>query len=196
MLAAVRELGAEKVILIGDDEDADALGNVLEPLGVETERRLIEGPMLVGTVQLMQRIVKENEGREEDIVVNLGAADRYQACAFLSAAFVAGVRTIDRPEEEIRFLPVLRFSYDEIVGEDKLSILEALSLLDDQQGTLHELADKAQLPSSQVSYQVRGGQDTKGLEPLGLVEVDSESTDDVLIRLTPMGELLSRGMRL
>lgn len=197
VLAAVRELGAEKVILVGpDDEIADGLAKVLEPLGVDTERRRVEGHMLTGSVQLLKRIVEEHPDRSDDIIVNLGAAGRYEACALLSAAFVAGVRTIDRPEDSIRFLPVLRFSYDEVVGEEKLSILDALEDLDGGEGTLNELAKAAGLPSSTVSYQIRGGEDTDGLEPLGLVEVDPQDGGEVVLRLTPMGEHLSQGMRL
>lgn len=197
VLAAVRELGAEKVILVGpDDETADGLATVLQPLGVDTERRRVEGNMLTGSVQLLQAIVEDHPDRKDDVIVNLGAAGRYQACALLSAAFVAGVRTIDRPEDAIRFLPVLQFSYDEVVGEEKLSILDALADLDAGEGTLNELAQAAGLPSSTVSYQIRGGEDTDGLEPLGLVEVDPQEDGDVLLRLTPMGEQLSRGMRL
>lgn len=197
VLAAVRELGAETVILVGEDtEQVHEIERVLDPLGVETDHREPTGPMLLGTVQLVQRIVRDHPDREDDLIVNVGSADRYEACAFLSAAFVAGIRTIDREDDEITFLPVLRFSYDEVVGEEKLAILQALERFEDQSATLNQLANAADLSSSTVSYQVRGGQDTEGLEPLGLIEVVSAPGQDVQLRLTSMGELLSSGMRL
>lgn len=195
VLAALRELGAEKMILVGDDDaHAAELSHRLEPLGVATERRTVDGDMLTGTMRLMQRIVHEHPDREADILVNLGAASRYQACAFLSAAFVTGLRTIDREDGQIRFLPVLRFSYEEIIGEEELAILRAFDELDGHEGTLLELSRHVDLPSSRISYAVRGGEDADGLEPLGLVEVDAAGDGDVVLRLTPMGENLSRGI--
>lgn len=198
VLAAVRELGAEKVILVtGPDLDDDAgAADVLEPLGVDTERRTVSGSMLLGTLQLVQDIVAKHPDRREDIIVNLAGAGRYESCALLSAAFVAGVRAIDRHEDEIRFLPALNFSYDEIVGSEKLQILQGLDALDGEAEGLNALTAETDLDSSTVSYQIRGGKDTKGLDELGLVEIEHDSEAGVTLRLTPMGETLARSMQL
>lgn len=196
VLAAVRELGAEKVVLVTGEDEVEAAGavQVLEPLGVDTERRTVEGSMLLGTLQLVQDIVDNYRDRREDVVVNLGGAGRYQSCALLSAAFVSGVRAVDRPEDELRFLPALNFSYDEVVGADKLEILRGLDELGGEADDLSALAARTDLDSSTVSYEIRGGKETRGLEALRLVEVDHETEDGVAIRLTPMGETLARGM--
>lgn len=197
VLAAIRELGGEKMILIpAEGAEIDRLAEVLEPIGVTTKVRRTEGRMLTSAVQLLQEIARDHGEQREDILVNLAAAGRYQACAFLSAAFVAGVRTIDRPEDQIRFLPVLQFSYDEVVGEEKLSILRALARLEDGEGTLTEVADEAGVSRSTISYEVRGGQETEGLAPLGLVEVDQKAEGEIRLRLTPMGANLGQGMRM
>lgn len=198
VLAAVRELGAEKVILVtGEDTPADAgTADVLEPLGVKTEHRTVSGSMLLGTLQLVQNIVAKHRDRREDIVVNLAGASRYQSCALLSAAFVAGIRAIDRRNDEIRFLPALNFSYDEIVGPDKLEILQGLDALGGESTDLNKLTGATGLDSSTVSYQIRGGQDTRGLEDLGLIKVDHDAERGLCLRLTPMGETLARSMQL
>lgn len=199
VLQAVRELGAEKAILIGepdDREDASKLTSVLQPLGLKTEWRAIEGDRLLGTIQLVQKIVREHSDRKEDVIVNLAAADKGGACAALSAAFVAGVKAIDKPGDEIVFLPVLRFSYDEVVSDAKLSILQALDEMGGEVSKLRDLADEAGIQDSLASYHIRGGRDGKGLTELGLVEVDRGKRGALTIRLTSMGQLLARGMDL
>lgn len=200
ILAGVRELGADRVILIGEQAQKEAamkLTSVLKPLGVDTDFQPIrDGGMLLGTIRLVQDLVREHKDRKQDIIVNLGAADKSAACATLSAAFVAGVKTIDMPEDEIVFLPVLRFSYDEVVSEAKLSVLRALDDLGGEVEKLRDLADEAGLQDSLASYHIRGGRDGKGLTELGLVEVDRGTRGALTIRLTPMGELLARGMDL
>jgi hypothetical protein len=198
ILAAVRELGAERIVLIGTDDERDQLerlASTMGPLGVETEfRGLPAGDPLVATIQLVQRIVREHGDRTGDVVVNLGAADKDRACAMLSAAFVAGVKAVDMPEDEIVFLPILRFSYGEVVSEAKLDILQALDAGGGQVSKLRDLADEAGIQDSLASYHVRGGRDGEGLVDLGLVEVDRGHRGALGIHLTPMGELLARGL--
>lgn len=198
ILMGVRELGADKVILIGEEdqrEQAAKLGSVLSPLGVETEWRAIEeGGMLLGTIRLVQELVREHKDRRHEIVINLGAADKSAACATLSAGFVAGVKVVDMPEDELVFLPVLRFSYDEVVSEAKIALLRALDGMGGEVEKLRDLADEAGLQDSLASYHIRGGRDGKGLTELGLVDVDRGTRGALTIRLTPMGELLARGM--
>lgn len=197
ILHAVRELGAEKAILIGapgDREAASKLTGVLEPLGLKTEWRPIEGDRLLGTIQLVQTIAREHPDRREDLVVNLAAADKSGACAALSASFVAGIKAIDKPEDEIVFLPVLSFSYDEVVSDAKVSILQALDEKGGEVSKLRELADEAGIQDSLASYHIRGGRDGKGLTELGLVEVDRGKQGALTIRLTSMGQLLARGL--
>ncbi|MGH2669755.1 MAG: DUF6293 family protein, partial [bacterium] len=132
VLAAVREVGADEVVLIGAPEQAGRAAEVaraLGALGVETTWRPIEGDMLLGAIRLVQDIVAEREGRRDDVLVNLGAAGKGPSCACLSAAFVAGVKAIDRDQGKLVFLPVLQFSYREIVSEAKVALLRVLDEL-------------------------------------------------------------------
>lgn len=197
VIHAVRELGAERVLLVGkedDREEASQVTQVVGPLGVDTEFRQVDEPMLLGVIRLFQEISREHEERKEDLVVNLAAADKDEACAALSAAFVAGLKAIDRPGDEIVFLPVLRFSYDEVVSDAKLGVLRALDELGGEVSKLRDLAEEADIQDSLASYHIRGGRDGKGLVELGLVEVDRGRRGALTIRLTSMGELLARGL--
>lgn len=197
ILAAVRELGAERVILVGGSRDDPAVEEVLQvlgPMGIDTEVQPLQGDPLLGHIQAFEAIVHEHAERREDLLVNLSAAGKDTACAALSGAFVAGLKAIDRPGEEFVFLPILRFSYDEIVTDAKLEILRALDDLGGEVSKLRELADHAGIQDSLASYHVRGGEDGKGLVELGLVDVERGRRGALTIRLASMGELIARGL--
>lgn len=196
LLAPVRELGAEKVILLGwsQQEPGDDVHDVLEPLGIDLEHRSVEGGMLLGTLSTVQDIVAEHRDRHQDILVNLGGADRYESCSLLTAAFVTGVRAVDAPEGEIRALPTLNFSYNEVIGPDQHEILQGLDALDGDAQDLNALVAKTPLDAKAVSYHLRGGGDGQGMEDLGLVELRHEPGKGVSIHLTPIGQTLARGM--
>lgn len=197
ILHAVRELGAERVLLVGDTEEAssvDEVVQVLGPMGVETETRPIDGGPLLGFIRAFERISREHSDRREDLLVNLSAADKDQACAALSGAFVSGLKAVDRPGEEFVFLPILRFSYGDLVSDAKLGILRSLDERGGEVSRLRELADEAGIQNSLASYHVRGGGDGQGLAELGLVEVERGRRGALTIRLTSMGELIARGL--
>lgn len=196
IIAAVRELGAEKVYLLGMEDQRETgaeVSGVLDPLGVETAWRSLEGGMLLGAIQAVGELADEHSTRKADLLVNLGAADKGAACAGLSAAFVAGVRAVDFMNDMLVDLPVLHFSYEEVVSENELAVLRALDGLGGEASDLAKLASKAGQPGSNVSYLLRGGKDARGLEPLGLVEIDREAGGAV-IRLTPLGRLMAHAM--
>lgn len=105
----------------------------------------------------------------------------------LSAAFVDGLKAIDMPGEDIVFLPVLQFSYEEALSEAKLDVLGSLDALGGEVTKLRALAKKAHIQDSLASYHIRGGRDGEGLAELGLVEVERGHRGTLTIRLTPMG---------
>ncbi len=59
--------------------------------------------------------------------------------------------------------------------------------------SLNEFSQATGLEKSLLSYHLRGGRDSKGLEELGLVEIDRATQGRLLIRLTEMGRLLLIG---
>jgi len=199
VLASVRELGAEAVVCIGteaDEDDASELRAQLAQLDqdLDTEWRPIPGDRLLGTIQLVQRIATEHGDRREDLLVNLCGADKGGACAGLSGAFVAGVKAVDRPGDEVVFLPVLRFRYDDVVSDAKLDLLTTLDERGGEVDRLRALAEAAGVQDSLASYHIRGGRDGKGLTELGLVEVDRGARGALTIRLTSMGQLMARSL--
>lgn len=193
----VREVGADRVAVVGRAEvraSFEAITEALAPLKVETEFHEIEGEPLLGIIRAVQDIADDARKRRMDVVLNIGGADRTLTCAGLSSGFVAGVTTFDVIDGRIVHLPVLRFSYDEIVNGDMVAVLRGLQGLGGQVDDLHELAGAAGVDASMVSYHIRGGREGPGLEELGLVEVVRREGGALRIALTPMGDTLASGM--
>ncbi|MFQ6012353.1 MAG: hypothetical protein ACE5LS_01740, partial [Thermoplasmata archaeon] len=55
------------------------------------------------------------------------------------------------------------------------------------------LSEASGVEKSLLSYHLRGGRESKGLEELGLVEIDRGTQGRLLIRLSEMGRLLLIG---
>lgn len=195
ILHAVRELGAQRLILIhreAGEATIEEIVGAVGPMGIETEVREIGPDPLLGFIETIETLARTED--PDDVVVNLAAADKDDACAALSAAYVAGVKAIDRPGEEIVFLPILRFSYGDLVSEAKMDLLAALEELGGEVTRLRDLADEVGIQDSLASYHVRGGDDGEGLVELGLVDVERGRRGALTIRLTSMGTLIARGL--
>jgi hypothetical protein len=150
--------------------------------------------VLLETLQRVTEIVRQEGKAYDDVVINVSGGDRMLSCAALSAAFVNGVRAIGVDNGACFNLPVLKFSYTELVSEAKLRILRSLAQMGGQVDSLQDLGDHSGTDKSLLSYHVRGGKDSKGLEGLGLVEVDRTQQGRLAIRITPMGQLMLLGL--
>ncbi len=150
----------------------------------------IDKEPLVACLQMVSAIVKEERTRFDDVVVNTGAGPRMMTCSLLAAAFVNGLTSIDVMGDKPVPLPVLKFSYDEIVTEAKVRILRALEDAGGEVNSLGTLAERTGLDKSLLSYHIRGGQGSRGLESLGLIEVDRAVQGRLVLRVTPMGRIL------
>ncbi|MBC8437840.1 MAG: ArsR family transcriptional regulator [Euryarchaeota archaeon] len=164
----------------------------LEVLGVPITLHEYGGNPMMGIMSVINNIV---QGREplafDELLINVGAADKHVACAAISAAFVNGIRAIHVMDDKLIPLPVLRFSYRELVSEAKLNILQSLS--SGSVGSLAELSEKTGIDKSLLSYHLRGGKDGQGLEELGFVNIDRGAQGRLLIELTHMGKMLLIG---
>ena len=103
------------------------------------------------------------------------------------------IKAIGATEKGIFHLPVLKFSYAELISEPKLQILRALQALHGNADSLVDLEAKADVEKSLLSYHIRGGRESKGLEELGLVKVDRREYGKLSIHLTELGRLVLVG---
>jgi DNA-binding transcriptional ArsR family regulator len=193
-----RTFPVSKVVLLYTPEfeaSARDISHRCDGVHVPTELRRIENEPLMACLQHVSEIVRDERSKFDDIVINTGAGPRMMTCALLASAFVNGLTSIDVMGDRAVPLPVLKFSYDELVTDAKVAILRALLDGGGEVGSLEALAERSGLEKSLLSYHIRGGRGARGLEELGLVFVDRAVQGRLVLRLTPMGRvlLLSRG---
>ncbi len=69
-------------------------------------------------------------------------------------------------------LPILKLSYNEIISDAKLKILQALDKAGGFVESLDDLARQCKFGKPLLSYHVQGSAESKGLVQLGLVDVE------------------------
>ena len=111
-------------------------------------------------------------------------------CAAISASYMTGIKAIDVFGDRIQLLPVLKFSYQELLSDSKFAILEGLQTLGGTVESLNLLGEQVGVEKSLLSYHIRGGRNQKGLEELGLVNVDRAKRGRLRLSITPMGRIL------
>lgn len=193
VLDVIREVGAEEVIVLGSGSRAAELGARLAPLGIKTGiRRVDEGP-IIGTVSTVESLVQERP-QDEALLVNLAGARRWEVFGLVSAAFATGLPAVRVAEGDPRVLPTLWFDYEVQLGADEWEVIRGFRSHDAplEGMTLDELAETTSLSRGQISYRVRGGDGTPGLESMGLVSTVQNDTE-VLIALTALGEACLEG---
>jgi hypothetical protein len=137
--------------------------------------------------------ITDHHKKYEDVYINVASGTRMTGCAATAAAFVNGVKAFGIMEGRPFLLPVLKFSYHELVSDAKIRILRAIEDSREQLDSLQTLSEITGLDKSLLSYHIRGGRESKGLEDLGLVEIDRGARGRLGIKLTPMGSMLLAG---
>ena len=196
VLVGLRELPVSKLILLYT-EDArqqvedlrDRLSGVLIPV----EAKLVEGDPVTQVMKIAGEILQKEGHKYDEVFFNVSSGSKMLSCAGLSSAFVHGIKAIGTRKDSIFHFPVLKFSYTEIISEPKFAILRALR---DAGGSVKSLADleaKVEVDKSLLSYHIRGGRESKGLEELGLVSVNRGEYGKLSIQLSELGRLVLTG---
>jgi len=142
------------------------------------------------TFRLVSEIKKANEGR--GVLVNVSTGDKVTRCAMTSASFVNGLKAFSVMNGRIGMLPVLKFSYYNLITDRKMKILQTLYNEPECCTSLEELSRKCGMSLPLVSYHVNGGPKSEGLKEMALVET-TEKKGKVDIKLSLMGRLLMGG---
>jgi DNA-binding transcriptional ArsR family regulator len=143
-------------------------------------------PSILGTIT---QTIQQNAESFQEILINVGSANRNQVTAGIAAAYLSGVRTFDITGEDPVIVPVLKLSYREMVSGVKLEILRTLEKLG-QVNSLEELARATNYGKPLLSYHIRGTEQTRGLLSLGLVEVKHLKQGRLQVKLTPLARTL------
>ncbi len=196
VLVGIRELPVTKLVLLYTQDAQPQVRDLERKLAdvmVPVEAHLVRGDPIVGVMEIVAAILKEEILKYDEIFLNVSSGSKMLSCAGLSAAFVNGIKAIGATEKGIFHLPVLKFSYAELISEPKLQILRALQALHGNADSLVDLEAKADVEKSLLSYHIRGGRESKGLEELGLVKVDRREYGKLSIHLTELGRLVLVG---
>ncbi len=191
----IREYPVSKLVLVHEPEKrfrANEVAHKLGELRIPVERREVENPAR-DMYEVVAEIVKRERQRYDDIFINVSSGRKLMTCSAISAAFVNGLKAFHVEGDSPMMLPVLKFSYSEVISPSKFRILHALEEMGGAADSLNELSESSSVEKSLVSYHIRGGRESKGLEELGLVEIDRGTQGRLLIRLSEMGRLILIG---
>lgn len=193
IIVGVREFPVSKLVVVTSSQRMDLAREVerrLSGLKLEIEIKEIKGDVVLAPLQAISEIVMGEFKRYEDVLINIGSTSKMLSCSALAAAFITGVKAILCNGNVPVLLPVLKFSYSELLSENKYKIMTAIVEEGGSIDSLRRLAQKTKIEKSLLSYHLRGSKSSRGLEELGLIEVIRQSPKHVLIKLTPRGKML------
>ena len=192
LFVGLREFPTERVILITPEDridDANKAKKDLEKFQIPVQIAEIKGNIWESMFQKIAEI-KAIE-KDKDIIINTATGDRMTTCAATSAAFVNGLKAMSVEGKMAMMLPVLKFSYYNMLTDKKMDILKLLN----KPGccaSLEELSKKTKMSLPLISYHINGNLKSEGLKDMGLVET-TESKGRIAVQLSTMGRLLLKG---
>ncbi|MEE9237296.1 MAG: DUF6293 family protein [Thermoplasmata archaeon] len=191
----IREYPVSKLFLLHEPEErfrAVEVARKLNELRIPVERVELKNPARE-MYEVIATIVKEEKHKYDDIFINVTSGRKLMTCSAISAAFVNGLKAFHVEGDTPMMLPILKFSYKEVISPSKLNVLRKLDRLGGVVNSLNEFSESSGTEKSLLSYHLRGGRESKGLEELGLVEIDRRTQGRLEIKLTEMGRLLLIG---
>ncbi len=136
------------------------------------------------------QIMRESQDSEQ-VLMNVSAGDKMLGCAAVSASFINGIKAFGMDHEGCpMLLPVLKLSYAEVISHAKIAILQAIEKAGGSVKSLEELSKVSGYSKPLLSYHVQGGNGSRGLADLDLVEVERAERGKIEVRLTTLGKLL------
>jgi hypothetical protein len=196
ILVGIREYPVSKLVLLYSQDHEKVVQDLVSKISflkIEVDRRLVNNDPIREMAQVVSDIVSNGSQGFEDIFMNATGGEKLFVAGGVLAAYVNGIKVFHVKNGMVHLLPVLKFSYSELISDSKMAILDALDKLGGAADSLNELSDMAKVEKSLLSYHIRGGKDSKGLEGLGLVEIDRATQGRLRIKLTMMGKLMLIG---
>jgi DNA-binding MarR family transcriptional regulator len=191
VFVGLRNFPAHKLVLITPPEATSQCATVSAKLA-ETLRLVVSiVEVKDSSIQVILDTVGQLVGKEgadfEEFLINVGSAGRTLACAGVTAAFVYGIKAFDVIAEQPQMFPVMKFSYIEAVTAPKIEILRAIERSGGHVESLEALSGIIDYGKPLLSYHIRGSQESKGLESLGLVEIERGRRGRLQVKLTSLG---------
>jgi DNA-binding transcriptional ArsR family regulator len=194
VLVGLRNFPTHKLILLSTSDSlnqAHQLSKKLtETLKLTVDVKQLSDGTISSMLEAVGQIVRAESENFKDFLINVGSAGQHQTCAGVTAAFVHGIKAFDVAGEQPVVLPVMKFSYAEAVTEPKMKILRALEQSGGDIESLEKLSALSNYGKPLLSYHIRGSKEGRGLEDLGLVEVERGKRGRLRVKLTALGRML------
>ncbi len=194
VLVGLRNFPAHKLVLIGPKDYAEKANRIADnlrdtlKLPVEVvELRIADIPTMLETVG---EVFRKESASFEDFLLNVGSAGKHMTCAGVTAAFVHGIKAFDVMGDKLEVLPIMKLSYAQVVSDAKMKILRAIDKVGGEVESLEKLSEASGYGKPLLSYHIRGSEDSRGLEDLGLVEVQRGKRGRIRAKLTTLGRVL------
>lgn len=193
----IRNFPIHQLILIcysSDEAKAIEYSKKIETIiGIGIEIILVQKENVVkDTIERVNEVLLKKSMEYHQILMNVSSGDKLISCAALSSAFINGIKAfaMDHGHSIPLLLPVLKFSYSEIISDTKIKILKSIDNIGGMVSSLEELEQISGYGKPLLSYHVQGGKENKGLADLGLVEVDKGDRGKTVINITTLGKLM------
>jgi hypothetical protein len=194
VVIGLRNFPAHKLTILSTNDSlnqANELSSTLtEALKLAVEVKQLKDGTIQTMLEAVGKILQTESDTFQDFLINVGSGGRHQICAAVTAAFVFGIKAFDVLSEQPVTLPVMRFSYAQAVTEPKMKILRALERSGGDVESLEKLNALSNYGKPLLSYHIRGSDDGRGLEDLGLVEVERGNRGRLRVKLTPLARTL------
>ncbi|TBR24231.1 MAG: hypothetical protein EPO63_04315 [Candidatus Nitrosotenuis sp.] len=196
ILSGIRNFPIHKLILLHYKDDTKAAEefsrNLRSTLGVPMSLRMITSPDIIrSAMEHISDIIKKEGDQFQQILINVSAGDKMIGCAALSCAFINGIKAFGTDSEgKPMLLPIMKLSYNEIISDAKIKILQALDKAGGTIENLDELTKLTNLGKPLLSYHIQGNEESKGLVHLGLVDAERLERGKSRITLNTLGRML------
>jgi inorganic pyrophosphatase/exopolyphosphatase len=194
VLVGLRNFPAHKLVLIASTDSknqAEMLSAKLtDTLKLAVNIVEVKDISIQTMLDAVGQLVRKEANEFQDFIINIGSASKHLTCAGVASAFVHGVKAFDVIGDQVEVVPVMKFSYTQAVTEPKLEILRAIERSGGDVESLEKLSVDTNYGKPLLSYHIRGSQDSKGLESLGLVEIERGKRGRLRVKLTSLGRTL------
>ena len=194
VFAGLRNFPAHKLVLISPTANLEQSGVISAKLAetLKLPVRVVEAKSssIQTMLDLVGQVIHEDQDDSQNFLINLGSAAKESACAGLAAAFLYGIKAFEVAGDQLEMFPVMNFSYIGAVTEPKIEILRAIERSGGQVESLEALSGIVNYGKPLLSYHIRGSRDGRGLESLGLVEIERGKRGRLRVILTPLGRTL------
>jgi hypothetical protein len=194
VLVGLRNFPAHKLTLLAGTNSIDRaleLSNRLtETLKLSVDVKQLRDASIQTMLDAIRQIIHAESESFQDFLINVGSAGKHEACAGVTAAFVHGIKAFDVVSERPVTLPVMRFSYAQAVTKPKIEILRAIERSGGDVESLEKLSALSNYGKPLLTYHIRDSKDGRGLEGLGLVEIERGKRGRLRLKLTSLGRTL------